>query len=180
MRVKPPQRFANPARQEIYAGLAGVPWYWRLANWYDRSAAAFGIEVRHPFLDRRLFDYVLAIPPEQLFRFDSSKNLLRRAMVGSLPERLRRRPGKTGFQSFLDSALKTQAVGEITGILTSLRCAEAGVVDGKQLQLAFLNFLDGKADRSRGALWQTLSLELWLRRCEPKRDGEVFASSAAA
>lgn len=183
MQVRSRKMFETPARQEIYASLVGVPWYWRLANWYDRSAAAFGIEVRHPFLDRRLFEYVLAIPAEQLFRFESSKGLLRRAMTGILPERIRARQGKTGFQSFMHLALQTQAVGEIAQILTSLRCAEAGVADGEQLRSAFLNYLDGKLDGSRGALWQTISLEVWLRRCEAHRAGGMarpLKASAAA
>ena len=181
---EPRKIFGISARKDIYANLIGVPWYWRLANWYDRSAAAFGIEVRHPFLDRRLFEYVLAIPPEQLFRLDSSKNLLRRSMVGILPERIRARAQKTGFQGFLDLALKTKSAGEIGEILTSLRCTDAGVVDRKKLRLAFLKYLDGKQDGSRGALWQTISLEVWLRRCEAHRAGGMArplkASSAAA
>jgi asparagine synthase (glutamine-hydrolysing) len=181
---EPRKIFGRSAWQDIYENLISVPWYWRLANWHDRSAAAFGIEVRHPFLDRRLFEYVLAIPPEQLFRLDSSKNLLRRSMVGILPERIRARAQKTGFQGFLDLALKTKSAGEIGEILTSLRCTDAGVVDRKKLRLAFLKYLDGKQDGSRGALWQTISLEVWLRRCEAHRAGGMArplnASSAAA
>jgi asparagine synthase (glutamine-hydrolysing) len=181
---EPRETFGGSARKDIYANLIGVPWYWRLANWHDRSAAAFGIEVRHPFLDQRLFEYVLAIPPEQLFRLDSSKNLLRRSMVGILPEGIRARAHKTGFQGFLDLALKMKSAGEIGEILTSLRCADAGVVDGKELRLAFLKYLDGKQNGSRGALWQTISLEVWLRRCEAHRAGGMArllkTSSAAA
>jgi asparagine synthase (glutamine-hydrolysing) len=181
---EPRKTFGSSARQAIYANLIGVPWYWRLANWHDRSAAAFGIEVRHPFLDRRLFEYVLAIPAEQLFRLDNSKSLLRQSMVGILPEGIRARTGKTGFQGFLDFALKSSSAGEIDSILTSLRCTDTGVVDRKKLRLAFRKYLDGKQDRSRGALWQTISLEVWLRRCEAHRAGGMArplkASSAAA
>ncbi len=92
--------FASPARQEVYAHLVERPWYWRLANWHDRSAAAFGIEVRHPFLDRRLFEYVLAIPGEQLFRLDVTKSLLRRSMRGVLPERIRQPAGQDAVHAF--------------------------------------------------------------------------------
>ena len=41
--------------------------------------------MRHPFLDRRLVEYVLAVPGEQLYRVDSTKSLLRHAMTGLLP-----------------------------------------------------------------------------------------------
>ena len=88
--------FASPAQQEIARNFLARPWYWRLVNWHERSAAALGIEVRHPFLDRRLFEYVLAIPGEQLFRLGGTKSLLRRSMAGVVPERIRQREGHTG------------------------------------------------------------------------------------
>jgi asparagine synthase (glutamine-hydrolysing) len=62
----------------------------------DRNAAGSGIEARVPFLDSRLVDVVSAIPgklaPELLW----DKQILRRAMVGLLPEEILNRP-KTPF-----------------------------------------------------------------------------------
>jgi asparagine synthase (glutamine-hydrolysing) len=149
----------------------GIPWYWRVANWQDRNAASFGIEVRHPFLDRRLFEYVLAVPGEQLFRLGGSKSLLRRSMKGILPERIRRREGKTGFASFLDFAMKKQAVGEIQELLRAPRAAELEIFDAKRLRTAYLGFVSGETAESRRALWYAISLEVWLRRCEVIRRG---------
>jgi len=47
------------------------------------------VEVRYPFLDLRIVEYLLALPP---FPWFFEKNLLREAMVGCLPESVRRRP----------------------------------------------------------------------------------------
>lgn len=47
------------------------------------------VEVRYPFLDLRIVDYLLALPP---FPWFFEKTLLREAMVGCLPESVRRRP----------------------------------------------------------------------------------------
>lgn len=57
------------------------------------NAARSGIEVRRPFRDRRVVELFLALPAHQLYRPGWTKWLLRRAMVGLLPEpvRLRRR-----------------------------------------------------------------------------------------
>ncbi len=165
----PRRSFASPARRETYTHLVEHPWYWRLANWHDRSAAAFGIEVRHPFLDRRLFEYVLAIPGEQLFRLDGTKSLLRRSMWDILPERIRSRRGKTRFTPFLDSVLRERAAGEITELLSSPRADELGILDGNLLRSAYLDFLGG-TDESRRALWYAVTLEIWLRRCEVIRE----------
>jgi asparagine synthase (glutamine-hydrolysing) len=47
------------------------------------------VEVRYPFLDLRIVEYLLAIPPFPCF---FEKALLREAMSGRLPESVRRRP----------------------------------------------------------------------------------------
>ena len=165
----PRRSFASPARRETYTHLVEHPWYWRLANWHDRNAAAFGIEVRHPFLDRRLSEYVLAIPGEQLFRLDSTKSLLRRSMREILPERIRSRQGKTRFTPFLDLVLRERAAGEIAELLRSPRAADLKVFDGNLLQSSYLDFL-GRTEKSKRALWCAVTLEIWLRRCEVIRE----------
>src|SRR5260370_9505507 len=47
------------------------------------------VETRYPFLDLRIVNYLLAIPP---FPWCFQKMLLREAMAGRLPERVRGRP----------------------------------------------------------------------------------------
>jgi asparagine synthase (glutamine-hydrolysing) len=140
------------------------PGYWRLANWHERSAAAFGIEARHPFLDRRLFEYVLAIPGKQLFRLPHYKNLLRRAMLGILPEKIRLRQEKTKFTTFTDFMLREQAADEIRELLRDPLSAESGILDGNGLRTAYLAFLDGGTHDERCALWRAIKLEIWLGR----------------
>jgi asparagine synthase (glutamine-hydrolysing) len=55
----------------------------------DPGVTRCPIEVRHPFLDLRIVDFVLAIPP---FPWSFQKRLLREAMAGHLPEAVRLRP----------------------------------------------------------------------------------------
>jgi asparagine synthase (glutamine-hydrolysing) len=47
------------------------------------------VEVRYPFLDLRIVDFLLALPPYPWF---FEKRLLREAMIGRLPESARVRP----------------------------------------------------------------------------------------
>jgi asparagine synthase (glutamine-hydrolysing) len=156
----------SPSRRAIHAKMVGTPWYWRLANWQDRNSASFGIEVRHPFLDRRLVEYVLALPGEQLFRLGSSKSLLRRAMRGILPERIRQRMDKTRFTSFIDFVLLERSAGEIMELLREPRSANLGILDGDALRSAYLSLVHGGPDARRRAVWYAINLEIWLRRCE--------------
>jgi asparagine synthase (glutamine-hydrolysing) len=53
------------------------------------GASRYPVEVRYPFLDLRIVNFLLALPP---FPFFFEKKLLRDAMVGRLPENVRLRP----------------------------------------------------------------------------------------
>jgi len=174
------RRVFATARQEIYDNLVGNPWYLRTANWHDRSTAHSGIEVRHPFLDRRLFEYILAIPGEQLFQLGCTKPLLRRAMAGILPEKVRLRRGKTSFIRFLDVLLLERAAGEVLGLLRAPRSAELGILDGEQLRSAYQGLTNGGPNAPRGAVWRAISLEIWLRRCDAVRGQGAHMGQAAA
>jgi asparagine synthase (glutamine-hydrolysing) len=170
--------FDSPARQATARNLLEMPWYWRLVNWHERSAAAMGVEVRHPFLDRRLVEFVLAIPGEQLFRLDVSKNLLRRAMAGLLPERIRQRARKTSFTPFLELMVWNRAMDEVQEILRSPLSADLGIVDGEHLRAAYLGFVNRGTDELRRALWCAITLEIWLRRCDIIRSGGLRKGNA--
>lgn len=61
---------------------------------YDRVAADMGIEPRDPFLDRRLLDFVLSLPADQIEYGGWPKVILRRAMDEILPNAVRWRTGK--------------------------------------------------------------------------------------
>jgi asparagine synthase (glutamine-hydrolysing) len=170
------------ARQEIYTHLVAIPGYWRISNWHDRSAAIYGIEVRHPFLDRRLFEYVLSIPGEQLFRLGRSKDLLRRSMTGILPESIRLRNRKTSFAPFLDFLFRGRAASEIRELLRAPVAADMGFLDGESLRTAALEYLDGGNAELRRDLWYAITSEIWLRRCEASRNQrqKVLAARSAA
>ncbi|PYQ67733.1 MAG: hypothetical protein DMF53_01265, partial [Acidobacteria bacterium] len=162
---RPRKTQAAWARQEIYDNLIEKSWYWRLANWHDRNAASFGIEVRYPFLDRRLFEYIIAIPEEQVFQLGRHKNILRRSMTGILPESVRERKKKTRFVPFLELALREKAREEILELLRAPISGGLEIFDGKGFRTAFTSFLSGKPVEL-GMLWYSIAVEIWLRRCE--------------
>lgn len=60
----------------------------------DRLSAGFGLEARYPFLDSRLVELCLAIPAEQKLRDGYNRDLVRRALDGILPAKVRWRRGK--------------------------------------------------------------------------------------
>jgi len=74
---------------EIYT----MPTYLRSG---DRSAMAFSVEARHPFLDYRLVDYCFALPDNAKINEGWQKWILRKA-VPEMPESISYRKDKKGF-----------------------------------------------------------------------------------
>lgn len=156
------QAFAEAAREALYGHFRQTPWD-RSAHWYNQHAAAFGVEVRHPFLDRRLVEFILSIPPQQLFRAGLSKPLLRQAMTGVLPEAVRTRKDKTQLGAFLNLSVGSERRSRIERLLEAPLAAELGIFDADHLRAAWRRNQEGELNELDGVLWYSISLEIWLR-----------------
>lgn len=66
---------------------------------YDRCSMAHGIEVRMPLMDWRLVCYAFALAAESKIGEGYTKRILRDAMKGIMPESVRTRRSKIGFNS---------------------------------------------------------------------------------
>src|SRR5947208_15941848 len=60
----------------------------------DKASAAFGVEARYPFFDRRLVEFCLALPAEQKLGNGWNRLIFRRAMEGVLPPEIQWRGSK--------------------------------------------------------------------------------------
>jgi asparagine synthase (glutamine-hydrolysing) len=131
----------------------------------DRLAARGGAELRHPFFDVRLVELVLAFPHHQLFDGEFEKPVLRRAMQGILPERVRARRHVTHFTDYLCRHVIEAHGAAIEGLLAHGMLARASLVDVAAIEKLL-------ATRSRDALslLSPLALELWLRKNADKCD----------
>lgn len=65
----------------------------------DRHGSAFGLPPVLPFLDRDLVEFMYRVPGSLKIRDGITKRLLRRAMIGVLPEATRNRVKKTGWNA---------------------------------------------------------------------------------
>jgi asparagine synthase (glutamine-hydrolysing) len=68
-------------------------------QWLDKTAGAFSLEARHPFCDRRLIEFCLALPSGQKLYRGWSRSILRRAMEGILPSEIQWRKDKGDMSS---------------------------------------------------------------------------------
>jgi asparagine synthase (glutamine-hydrolysing) len=95
----------HPIRPAAYALLASTEWAATFES-YDAGVTGVPVEVRHPFFDLRLVEYLLAIPSLP-WCFD--KTILRLAMRGRLPEAVRRRPKSVASGDAVVAALRRPA-----------------------------------------------------------------------
>ncbi len=84
----PKSWMTHPIHQRGYASLS-LPEWTLMFEQEDAGVTQYPVEIRYPFLDLRVVNYLLALPP---FPWFFQKMLLREAMQGRLPERVRLRP----------------------------------------------------------------------------------------
>jgi asparagine synthase (glutamine-hydrolysing) len=141
---------------------------------FDRSTARFGVEERHPFHDRRLYEFIMAIPDEQRARDFRRKYILRNAMSGLVPDSVLARRDKADF-----SILFIQALARMGGerLFDTMALESAGWVNRAK-------FLETYRDRSANyietniwPLWTVFALELWYRMIVLKQDLPAVASA---
>jgi asparagine synthase (glutamine-hydrolysing) len=94
-RTKLPKSWAaHPIHPRGYASLA-LPEWTHMFEQENPGATGYPVETCYPFLDLRMVNYLLAIPP---FPWFFKKMLVRESMAERLPERVRTRP-KTPLRS---------------------------------------------------------------------------------
>ncbi len=69
----------------------------RVLEIIDRAAAAFSIEPRYPFFDKRLVEFCLSLPANQKLYRGWTRIIMRRAMANILPEIIQWRVDKIDF-----------------------------------------------------------------------------------
>ena len=142
----------------------------------DITSMAHGLEVRVPFLGKRMLDLAARIPHRWKFRGrNGGKMLLRKMLRQYLPagETITTR-GKTGFRIPLDSSLGLQERQAIETMLTRPEARIRPLIDSHHTQAATRAFVTGRwsaLNSSRYAVYQSVymlwSLERWMQKWDP-------------
>jgi len=133
-----------------------------LLRYADRNSMAFSREVRLPFLDHRLVEFLFAIPDDQKLRGTTTKFVLRNAIRGLVPEEIRLRRDKLGFEPPQAIWMKESLKAWIEEILRSPRFRQRGWLDPKVVEHVWREFLAGH-DGWHSLIWRWISLEMWAR-----------------
>ncbi len=131
----------------------------------DKMSMASSVEVRVPFLDRELAEFVAAnVPPglklKGLFR-PTTKYIFRKAMQEILPREVLQQP-KAGFAAPVDYWLANDLKEMVDDLLSERRIRERGLFRPEAVRALVDQQRSGVRDWS-SQIWQFLTLELWMQ-----------------
>jgi len=135
-----------------------------LLRYEDRNSMAHSIETRLPFLDYKLAEFLVCCPDSIKLRNGWSKWILRQAMKGTLPERVRLRRRKLGFAIPEEIWIRADLRDVAREVFASSPLRMKGCLRIQNVQKEFDNFFDGRPDSLPvSTLFRSLSLEMWAR-----------------
>ena len=131
----------------------------------------FGMQEFHPFLDNELFEYMMSVPPEQKIRDGLTKAFARESYKGLIPEETRRRINKTGWNAPAHEWFSKNHRDDLHDLVGSRQFRERGIykIDSvKQMISQHETIVLENRDRPNHmmAIWQIVSLEIWLRNLD--------------
>ena len=140
-----------------------------LTHYEDRNSGAHSLEVRHPFLDHRLVNFVVNLPTELKIHRGWTKYILRAALP-EMPAALRWRRDKQGFLVPEQLWLRRELVPVIRRRFRGSTLAELDILNDKKFLQYYDRFLTGNSIASAD-IARVLIAEIWA--------GQVFQSGTA-
>jgi asparagine synthase (glutamine-hydrolysing) len=133
----------------------------RIARWRERIHARHGLGYADPWSDRRLAEFVLAIPQWVVQQVREPKAIARRAMEGIMPTDVLGAVQKTEPVALFDRGFRDRARERVFDLIRDSRSAARGYVREPALRETYEGFLRGEPQRFD--FWWPLTLEMWLR-----------------
>lgn len=150
----------------------------RVTNWVQRGPFQDRMEMRYPFLSRKLVEFALQLPVSMKVRPEGRKWVLREAMRGILPEDIRTRTHKGGIDAGILSTLESKRP-LIDALLTDPLVAQLGCINMAEFRKTVELARQGEW-RNTVHLLSVLALESWLRARNGAWPVELEARQTAA
>lgn len=133
-----------------------------LLRYEDKNSMAHGVESRLPFLDYRIVEFALSLPSSYKINLGVTKQVLRHAVNGTVPEEIRLRTDKLAFNTAEERWMCQCAPSHFHSLLLEAVDASQGILT-PQTEAHFSDVVAGK--RSFDPLtWRCISFGLWMKR----------------
>ncbi len=144
-------------RADIYALVSASQSTTMDGNVLHAIEKIYDVEFRHPFFDKELVEFVLSLPSEHKYSQGWIKVLLRIAMDGVLPEKVRSRSDKAEFLEVLIQQLEAM---DMQQLLKNSYLAELSVFPQRGIDRLIKDFKNGNYKKIV-FLWRVVNLEYW-------------------
>jgi asparagine synthase (glutamine-hydrolysing) len=128
----------------------------------DRASMAHSLEVRTPFLDYELVEWVASLPSAIKLKGGEGKHILKRSLEPLLPREVLYR-NKMGFAVPLDVWFRGSLRDHIAETVRGRRLAESGLFNPATLARIVADHQSGRRDHS-AILWSLLMFDGFLRQ----------------
>jgi asparagine synthase (glutamine-hydrolysing) len=129
----------------------------------DKTSMAFGVEVRVPYIDNEVVDFMAKVPPELKMRRTVRKYLMKQALRGLLPASVLRRK-KAGFGAPIRTWIVSDLKEMIDELLSEKNIKRRGFFDPIYVRRLIQDNQAGRHDYNY-LIYMLLSFELWARVC---------------
>ena len=130
----------------------------------DRASMAHALEVRVPFLDHKLVEWVSGLPSSMKIQGAESKFMLKKALEPYLPHEIMYRR-KMGFSIPLAEWFRGELKPLLYESLTSTRLGDTGLFNMAEIKAMVDEHVSGARDHNP-ALWSLLMFDAFLRQNE--------------
>jgi len=134
-----------------------------LAHYEDRNSMAYSLEIRLPFLDHRLVNFILNTPSSLKIKNGWTKYILRKSIV-ELPKEIAWRRDKQGFITPEEKWIKYDFKEEIIDLFSASKLHDFDIINKAQFLEKYKTFLMGNNIVSYWDVSRFLMAELWVRK----------------
>nr|MBP9136821.1 asparagine synthase (glutamine-hydrolyzing) [Chitinophagales bacterium] len=116
-----------------------------LSSQGDRMGMANSVEGRYPFLDHRIIEFCASLPPDFKLKVLNEKVLLKKMMIGKLPEEILNRPKQAYRAPILSSFLGIDAPEFVMEMLSAESLLESDIFNPESVEKLLAKMNSGKA-----------------------------------
>ncbi|QSR85439.1 asparagine synthetase B [Methylacidimicrobium sp. B4] len=132
----------------------------------DKEAAWWGIEPAHPFFDPEVVEWCLGLPSAQKLRDGLTRHVLREAVRGIVPEKVRLRRDKSDQSQALTLLLHRHDQVQLQGLWKEDKPLLEPYWEWAELEKAWHRYQGSPNPADCMTLWRAKVLALWLRGLE--------------
>lgn len=134
-----------------------------LLRYEDKNSMRWSVESRVPFCDYEFVEKIISLPTESRISGADTKRIFREAMAGILPDKIRLRKDKIGFETPDAEILRTSHGGELArSIINSETFKSRAYWNWAKVASMLENHIKKRCDNAK-PIWKMIILELWLR-----------------